>query len=432
MKEIKTMHPADQICEILKRAYDCDLTTLTGGNVSIKDDDGIIWVSPTGIDKGNLMRDDIVQVLPDDTIIGKWKPTSEYRIHVGILRSRPEMKAVMHAHSPALVTMSAIHELPNTKLLFPTYQAIGEPGLSEYGMPGTINLVNCVMDTFRRGYDTAVLKNHAVFLGSKVSLADAFARFEQLDFNARIQMIGEAESTLICQSKENMNLLEEKLKIERKKGSLKRENYTAKELDLRRNLVSLTLRANRKKLFNAKFGCISARIDKETYLISPESRDNAFIEERDFVLAKIGDCEEGKVADAYSRLHGLIYAKHPEINSIIMAAPPYAAAYCVTAQEYEVALIPESYGVLRSFAHISFDKMLNDWDRIADIAGIENVPFLALDNIGIVVMGDNPLLTFDKLEVAEGTAISIHYAKILKKAIKAMTTEMKEEQDKQS
>ena len=105
MLDVKSLHPADQICMILKRIYDMDMTTLTGGNVSIKDDEGVIWVSPTGIDKGSLRREDIVQILPDDTIVGKWRPTSEYRIHVGILRTRPEIKAVLHAHSPALVTM---------------------------------------------------------------------------------------------------------------------------------------------------------------------------------------------------------------------------------------------------------------------------------------------------------------------------------------
>lgn len=429
MIDVKSLHPADQICMILKRIYDADLTTLTGGNVSIKDDAGVIWVSPTGIDKGSLTREDIVQILPDDTIVGKWRPTSEYRIHVGILRARPEMKAVLHAHSPALVTMSAVHELPNTKALFPAYEAVGEPGMAEYAMPGTLGLVKCVLETFSEGWDAAVLKNHAVFLGSRISLFDAYARFEQLDFNARIQLNAEAEAPLREQPEENMKKLLEKLKGEQKPGTIRRNGYSAKELELRRTLASLAKRANTKKLFNANFGCISARVDEKSFLISPCVRDNAYINESDFVLAQKENCEEGKTADAFKKLHGLIYEKHPEIQSIIMAAPMYASAYAVTDQEYEVALIPESYGVLRSFAHVSFDEVLGDWEKIADRAGLEHTPFFALDNIGIMVMGDGPLLTFDKLEVADGTALSIHYAKNTNKKIKAMTEEMKEEQD---
>lgn len=212
---------------------------------------------------------------------------------------------------------------------------------------------------------------------------------------------------------------------------MKRKGYSEKELDVRRTLKLLARRANQKKLFQARFGCISARVDEKTFLISPEYRDNAYMEEGDFVLAETEQCEEGKTADAYSRLHGLIYGRHPDINAIIMAAPAYASAYAVTGQEYEVALIPESYGVLRSFTHISFDEMLGDWDQIAEKAGIEHIPFLALDNVGIMVMGDNPLLTFDKLEVADGTALSIHYAKTSGKKIQAMTAAMKKEQDSQ-
>lgn len=432
MLDVKSLHPADQICMVLKRLYDMDMTTLTGGNVSIRDDEGVIWVSPTGIDKGSLTREDIVQILPDDTIVGKWKPTSEYRIHVGILRTRPEMKAVLHAHSPALVTMSAVHELPDTRALFPAYQAAGVPGMAEYGMPGTLDLVKCVMETFLEGYDAAVLKNHAVFLGSRVGLFDAFARFEQLDFLARIQLNAEAEAPLTKAPEEKLKKLQEKLEPESKEGTAKREGYCAKELDLRRTLAALSRRACTKKLFGAQFGTISARVDEDSFLISPGIRDNAYLDESDFVLAQTEDCEQGKTADDYRRLHGLIYEMHPEIQSIIMAAPEHASVYAVTEQEYEVALIPESYGVLRSFAHITLDEMLGDWREIARRAGLEHTPFFALDHIGILVMGDSPLLTFDKLEVAEATALSIHYAKNTEKEIKAMTDGMKNEQDGQS
>lgn len=430
MLNIKTLHPADQICMILKRIYDADLTTLTGGNVSVKDDSGIIWVSPTGIDKGSLTREDIVQILPDDTIIGKWRPTSEYRIHVGILRTCPEMKAVLHAHSPALVAMSAVHEAPDTKILLSSYQVNGNPGMSEYGMPGTMQLVDCVLKTFRQGYETAVLKNHAVFLGSKIDLFDAYARFEQFDLNAKIQFNALAEFPLICQPEEKMKKFLGKLSGELKSGTVKRAGYSAKELELRRTLSSLSRRANTKKLFQANFGTISARVDEKTFLISPQIKDNAYLDEADFVLAQAGDCEEGKVADAYSRLHGLIYERYPEVQSVIMAAPIHASAYAVTSQEYEVALIPESYGVLRGFARITFDEMLDDWEKVVGGLDVAQSPFLALDNIGIVVMGDSPLMTFDMLEVADATALSIHYAKVTKKSIKAMTEEMKEEQDR--
>ncbi len=56
MEKIDTIlqHPRDQITEIIKRIYDAKLTTTSGGNISIKDADGNIWVTPSAIDKGTL------------------------------------------------------------------------------------------------------------------------------------------------------------------------------------------------------------------------------------------------------------------------------------------------------------------------------------------------------------------------------------------
>ena len=77
----QTMHPAEQICTVMKRIYARQLTTLSGGNLSILDEEGIMWVSPSGIDKSSLTPKDVVQVLPDGSYIGHHKPTSEYLIH---------------------------------------------------------------------------------------------------------------------------------------------------------------------------------------------------------------------------------------------------------------------------------------------------------------------------------------------------------------
>ena len=40
------LHPADQIVMIMNRLYYYGMTTTTGGNLSIKDSDGVVWISP--------------------------------------------------------------------------------------------------------------------------------------------------------------------------------------------------------------------------------------------------------------------------------------------------------------------------------------------------------------------------------------------------
>ena len=55
-------HPRDQLVAIMSRIYRQGMTTLSGGNLSIKDSDGDIWITPAGIDKGLLTAVDIMRV----------------------------------------------------------------------------------------------------------------------------------------------------------------------------------------------------------------------------------------------------------------------------------------------------------------------------------------------------------------------------------
>ena len=49
---IQYIHPADQLVMFMQRIGDKRLTTMSGGNLSIRDDDGNIWITPAGVDKG--------------------------------------------------------------------------------------------------------------------------------------------------------------------------------------------------------------------------------------------------------------------------------------------------------------------------------------------------------------------------------------------
>ena len=65
------LHPADQIVMLMNRIYYNEMMTAGGGNLSIRDDDGTIWISPNGVDKGKLRREDIIQIRPDGTIVAR-------------------------------------------------------------------------------------------------------------------------------------------------------------------------------------------------------------------------------------------------------------------------------------------------------------------------------------------------------------------------
>lgn len=114
---IQYIHPADQIVMFMQRIYDKRLTTMSGGNLSIRDAEGNIWITPASIDKGTLSRKDIICVRPDGACEGSHKPSSELPFHRSVYRLRPDLNAVLHAHPPALVAFSVVRKLPNLDLI---------------------------------------------------------------------------------------------------------------------------------------------------------------------------------------------------------------------------------------------------------------------------------------------------------------------------
>ena len=71
----------------MRRVYDRGLTTATGGNISILDEHGDIWITPKAVDKGSLTQKDIVCVHPDGSYDGIHAPSSEIFFHRATYRA---------------------------------------------------------------------------------------------------------------------------------------------------------------------------------------------------------------------------------------------------------------------------------------------------------------------------------------------------------
>ena len=84
----------------------------TAGNVSVRDGDGFL-ITPTGLPYDTLTADDIPQLRLDGSYQGQRKPSSEWRFHRDLYATRPEVGAVLHAHSPFAVSLACLRiEIP--------------------------------------------------------------------------------------------------------------------------------------------------------------------------------------------------------------------------------------------------------------------------------------------------------------------------------
>lgn len=81
----------------------------TSGNVSARTQTGML-ITPSGMDYGQLTPDDIVAMDFDTTwfATNNLRPSSEWRFHLEILRNRPDVGAIVHAHS-TYATALAVH-----------------------------------------------------------------------------------------------------------------------------------------------------------------------------------------------------------------------------------------------------------------------------------------------------------------------------------
>jgi L-fuculose-phosphate aldolase len=100
------IHPRDEILQAIQRIYRYRMTTTSGGNLSIREENGDIWITPARLDKGSLRREDIVCVHADGTVVGPHRPSSELPFHQEIYRTRPDIHGIVHAHPVALVAFS--------------------------------------------------------------------------------------------------------------------------------------------------------------------------------------------------------------------------------------------------------------------------------------------------------------------------------------
>ena len=397
------MHPADQLVMIMARIYRYRMTTTSGGNLSIRDDNGDIWITPSGIDKGNLTRADMIQVKPDGTLIGIHKPSVELPFHKEIYRVRPDLRAIVHAHPPTLVAFSLARKLPNTHLIPTASEVCGEVTMAKYDVPGSEQLGRNIAEEFAKGYNSVLLENHGVVCGGK-NLFGAFMSFETLDTCGRLEI----DAAKLGKPR---LLTDEEIEIDASIGSPRLDEFipntvSSEERAARRDLCTIIHRAYDQKLFTSTQGTFSMRLSDGSFLITPYNQDRKYLEPEDIVRIKGGMCEMGKNPSRATRLHEEIYRTHPDINSIISAHPPAIMAFAVTDAEFDSRTIPESYITLRNVKRLPYAFSRTN---IAETAAVfdAKTPVAIVNNQCVIVTGNSLLNAYDRLEVLEYSAAAL-------------------------
>ena len=399
----RLQHPAQQIVLVIGRIYNRGLTTTSGGNISIIDEDGDIWITPAGVDKGSLRPSDIMCIKKDGSVIGKHKPSSEFPFHKAIYDMRPDIKAIIHAHPPALVSFSIVRKIPNTNIISQAKHICGPIGYAEYEVPGSHALGERIAQEFDKGYMAIIMENHGTVLGG-TDLVDAFQRFETLEFSARTILYGNTIGEPYYLTDTQIDDFDSQI------PDLLPENevvsYPSDERKKRAEICSIVHRACNQGLMISSYGTVSARWKGNDFLITPTNVPRWDLEVGDIVQIKDGKREPGKVPSRATWLHQEIYNRNPQINSIILTQSPYLMAFGVTKAVLDVRTIPESWIFLQDVSSLPFGSHFKGQYEILEILKRGN-PALIIQNDAVLVTGDQLLQTFDRLEVAEFSAKSL-------------------------
>lgn len=84
------------------------LSPQRSGNISARYDRGML-ITPSGVACGEIAAEEIVAMSLDGAVAGgAAKPSSEWRMHAGIYLARPDVHAIVHAHSDFATTLAVM------------------------------------------------------------------------------------------------------------------------------------------------------------------------------------------------------------------------------------------------------------------------------------------------------------------------------------
>jgi len=190
--------------------------TSQGGNLSYRVDEDVILITPTKVAKRSITFNDVVAIDFEGNILfakNNRKPTGEAPFHIHILKKRPDLNALVHAHPPKITGFAIAHNNLLSRPLLPEPIIEVGPVLSTmYAEPLSQELADA-FDKVVLLSNAFLMENHGFLIGSYESMERAVELLEMMEATAdsisTALMVGEIHEI----SKEELLRLENVMKI---------------------------------------------------------------------------------------------------------------------------------------------------------------------------------------------------------------------------
>lgn len=174
-----------RVAETMRRLYDRGLTTVSGGNVSQRNEDGYVFITASQSDKSCIDMRKIIIVSPDgENLTPLLKPSMETQMHLNIYKIRPDVKAIVHSHPVFASTFAVAGIDVDSAITGEARYMLGEVGMVDYHLMGSAELAAACADVMGT-HDSAIMEKHGAITVGK-TLFEAFDRMEVLENTAHI------------------------------------------------------------------------------------------------------------------------------------------------------------------------------------------------------------------------------------------------------
>jgi L-fuculose-phosphate aldolase len=179
------MSLADELVQVCRKVYENKFVSAYDGNISVRNSANTFLITRSGVCKGEVTLDDILEMDADGKVLkGKGKVSTENKLHRYAFSKRQEVNAVVHCH-PIYASAFAVFGEGFTKHVLPeVILTLGKIPLCEYATPSTDELTNTLEPHINYSW-AFLLRNHgAITLGK--DLKDAYYKIEKLEHTAKI------------------------------------------------------------------------------------------------------------------------------------------------------------------------------------------------------------------------------------------------------
>jgi L-fuculose-phosphate aldolase len=197
------------IVDVCHRLYARGFVTATDGNVSVRLTNGNFLTTRSGLNKGLVTADDLIEVdrlgAPVRQSAVPYRPSTEFGMHLYIYSQRADVGAVVHAH-PTHATGFAVAGQALSDCVFPeVIVGLGAVPLARYATPSTDEVARS-LEPFVKQADAILLANHGV-VSYGPDVMDAYFKMEKVEHAAHILFVARMLGGENVLSQENVEKL---------------------------------------------------------------------------------------------------------------------------------------------------------------------------------------------------------------------------------